>query len=112
MNAVVEREVVSKVANPGVAGPEQPLSRASWQILCAWLTHDLKGMETTIERRAPNGEWVVECVSYPLESVSTRWTRHGVQVIAIKLKVNGNIRLFEVAGPNALDVRRNAAGWT
>ncbi len=106
MNTIVE----NKSANT-ITSPEPPLTRTSWQILCAWLSHDLKGIETTIERRSQNGEWVVECVSYPLESVTTRWGANGVQVVSIKVKVNGNIRLFEVPGPNSLEVRRNAAGW-
>jgi hypothetical protein len=79
--------------------------------LCAWLTRDLKGMEASIERRDKNGEWAVECVSSPLESVTARWTANGVQVISIKVRMNGNPGLFEVAGPSLLEVRRNEAGW-
>jgi hypothetical protein len=106
MNTLVDDKIATVALSQ-----EPPLSRTSWQILCAWLTRDLKGIETTIERRDWNGEWVVECVSYPLESVTARWAANGVQVISIKVKVNGNIKLFEVPGPNSLDVRRNAAGW-
>jgi len=106
MNTIIENKPVNTVTTP-----EPPLTRTSWQILCAWLTRDLKGIETTVERRNQNGEWVVECVSYPLESVTTRWAANGVQVIAVKVKANDNVLLFEVPGPNSLEVRRNAAGW-
>ncbi|HEY7405007.1 MAG TPA: hypothetical protein VIB39_15890 [Candidatus Angelobacter sp.] len=111
MSTIVESKAASAISRPEVTRPEPALSRTSWQILCAWLTRELKGLETTIERRDSNGEWVVECVSYPLLSVTTRWGANGVQVISIKVKVNGNTKLFEVSGPNTLDVKRNAAGW-
>ena len=82
-----------------------------WEALCDWLTRDLHNMEATIERRSKDGEWTVECVSYPLESVTTHETQNGVRVISILARTDGTAKLFEVSGPNSLEVRRNAAGW-
>jgi hypothetical protein len=89
----------------------QPLPQPSWEALCAWLTENLRGMEVTIERREGNGEWVVECLSYPLESVTTHQTLNGVQVISICVRMNGIIKSFEIAGPHLINLHRNAAGW-
>jgi hypothetical protein len=111
MSRIVDSKQASTSPSPEIPVIEQPLSRTSWQALCGWLTHELKGIETTIERRNRNGEWVVECISYPLESVTTRWMTNGVQIISIKLKANGNTLLFEVPRPTALEIRKNATGW-
>src|SRR6478736_5630368 len=92
-------------------GLADSLCLTPWKPLCDWLTRDLHNLEVTIERRSKAGEWVVECVSYPLESVTTHETQNGVRVISIGIRINGKIKLFEVPGPYSLGVRRNAAGW-
>jgi hypothetical protein len=100
-----------------IANCHQPVGIADslcitpWETLCDWLTRDLRNMEATIERCSKAGEWVVECVSYPLESVTTHETPNGVRVISIAVRIDGRTKLFEVFGPNSLGVRRNAAGW-
>ena len=111
MSTIVSNEFSGLASNAEAQKLQQPSNTTPWKALCAWLTRDLRGMETTIERRDKNGEWATECVSSPLESVTTHWTVNGVQVISIKVRMNGNPRLFEVTGPNLLELRRNAAGW-
>ena len=101
----------------GIANTHQPAGLVDpqcvtlWETVCDWLTRDLHNLEATIERCSKAGEWVVECVSYPLESVTTHETQNGVRVILIGVRIGGKTKLFEVAGPNSLGVRRNAAGW-
>jgi hypothetical protein len=111
MSTTVSNEFPGLAQNAGAAKLQQPAITTPWKALCAWLTRDLRGMEASIERRDKNGEWAVECMSSPLESVTTHWTGNGVQVISIKVRMNGKPGLFEVTGPNLLEVRRNAAGW-
>src|SRR6185369_15397468 len=78
---------------------------------CGWLTRDLRGMMTTIERREKGGDWVVECLSFPMESVTTHITSNGVRVISVGIRINGSCKLFESSGPISIGLRRNAAGW-
>lgn len=92
-------------------GLADSISGAKWKTLCDWLTRDLHDMEATIERRSKAGEWVVECVSFPLESVTTHETQNGVRVVSIGVRMDGQTKLFDVSGPNSLGVHRNAAGW-
>lgn len=106
----VHRKLAKRSA-PAVAETKRAPSESSWEALCGWLTRDLRGMMTTIERREKGADWVVECLSFPMESVATRMTSNGVQVISVELRVNGSRKLFEVPGPNSIVVRRNAAGW-
>jgi hypothetical protein len=96
---------------PAGAHAKQGPTSAGWEVLCGWLAQDLRGMMTTIERREKGGDWVVECLSYPLESVTTRQTANGVRVISISIRMNGACKLFEISGPNSIGLRRNAAGW-
>jgi hypothetical protein len=107
---VVHRELARRSA-PAVAETTQALSASSWETLCEWLTRDLRGMMTTIERREKGGDWVVECQSFPMESVTTRMTPNRVRLICVAIRVNGSRKLFEVPGPNSIVVHRNAAGW-
>ena len=92
-------------------GIADSLCTAPWGPLCDWLTRDLRNMEATIERRSKAGEWVIECMARPLESVTSHETQNGVQVISIVVRLDGKTKLFEVFGPNSLGVHRNAAGW-
>src|ERR1051325_9979614 len=108
MSGIAERELTN--ANEISASPD-PLCVNPWNTLCAWLTRDLHDMEVTIERRSTGGAWVVEGVSFPLESVTTRETANGVRVISIGVHMAGKTKLFEVGGANSLGFRRNGAGW-
>jgi hypothetical protein len=106
----VHRELEGRSV-PAVSETSQTPSASFWETLCEWLTRDLRGMMTTIERREKGGDWVVECQSFPMETVTTHMMSNGVRVISVGLRVNGNRKLFEVPGPNSIGVRRNAAGW-
>ncbi|MGB9120029.1 MAG: hypothetical protein WCE73_05385 [Candidatus Angelobacter sp.] len=107
---VVHRELTRRSA-PAVSEMKQAPNASSWETLCGWLTRDLRGMMTTIERREKGGDWVVECRSFPMESVTTRMTSNGVRVISVGIRINGSCKLFEISGPNSIGLRRNAAGW-
>lgn len=110
--SVTTENGLSAVANRHESvGLADPLCLTPWEALCDWLTRDLHNMEATIERRSKAGEWVVECVAYPLESVTTHETQNGVRVISVRVRSDGKTKLFEVSGPNSLGVLRNAAGW-
>jgi hypothetical protein len=82
-----------------------------WESLCGWLTQELRGIMTTVERREGDGDWVVECLSSPMESVTTRVTSNGIRVLSVSICMNGHRKLFEISGPNSIGLRRNAAGW-
>ena len=111
MSVTTENGLGVMTTEQQTAGLAGSLCVTLWEGLCDWLTRDLHNMEATIERRSKAGDWIVECVSYPLESVATHETQNGVRVISIKVRTNGTTKLFEVSGPNSLEVRRNAAGW-
>jgi hypothetical protein len=102
MNSVQEQEKAA-------AMPVLPISW--WEGLCCWLTMNLKGMEMTLERREGGGEWKVECLSHPLQSVTTHQTPNGVQIVCIKAGMNGNSRIFEIAGPDSITLYRDPAGF-
>jgi len=110
MSAVITKESIKPAKCRKTADLDHSRAETSWESLCDWLTRELHGMETTIERRDKGGDWVVECLSFPLESVTTR-TSNGVPIISIGVRMNGHTRLFEIAGPDSAGVRRNAAGW-
>jgi hypothetical protein len=110
VSTVINCEPAPPAAKPASTEPTQTQA-AVWEPLCRWLTRDLRGMETTIERQDKDGEWLVECVSGFLDSVTTHETANGVRVISVRARLNGKTRLFEFPGPNSLGVRRNAAGW-
>lgn len=111
MSAVAEPELSTMQFAPGASEARPQLSPSSWETLCGWLTRDLLGMMTTIERREKDGDWVMECPSFPLESVTTHITSNGVRVISVSIRMNGSCKLFEISGPNSIGLRRNAAGW-
>jgi hypothetical protein len=111
MSVITENGLSTIVDRHQAAGFADSLCVTPWEALCDWLTRDLHNMEATIERCSNAGEWIVECVSYPLESVTTHETPNGVRVISIGVRVDGKTKLFEASGPNSLAVRRNAAGW-
>jgi hypothetical protein len=111
MSATTQNGLSAVADRDHAAGFADSLCVTPWEALCDWLTRDLHNMEATIERRSNTGEWVVECVSYPLESVTTRETQNGVRVISIGVRADGKTKLFEVPGPNSLAIHRNAAGW-
>jgi hypothetical protein len=89
----------------------QPPPASWWEGLCCWLTTALKGMEMTLERREGNDEWKVECLSRPLESVTTHSTPNGIQVLSISAGTNGKSRIFEIAGPDSIMLSRDPAGF-
>lgn len=89
----------------------QALPASWWEGLCCWLTANLKGMGMTLERREGGGEWEVECLSHPLESVTTHQTLNGVQILSISAGMNGNSKTFEIAGPDSITLSRDPAGF-
>ena len=110
--SVTTENTLSVIANGQQAvGLADSVRVTPWQNLCDWLTHDLHNMEVTIERRSKVDEWTVECMSYPLESVTTHETKNGVRVISVGVRMDGKIKLFEMPAPNSLGLHRNAAGW-
>ncbi|HLY92842.1 MAG TPA: hypothetical protein VKQ89_06265 [Candidatus Angelobacter sp.] len=87
------------------------LPAAWWDGLCGWLTDNLKNVEMTLERRREDDrEWKVECVSHPLESVSTH-EANGVQIISITAGIDGKSRVFEFAGPHSITLFKDPAGF-
>jgi hypothetical protein len=82
---------------------------AYWEALCAWLNQELKGISASVERREGKCSRL-ESHFHPLEDLATHVTPNGVRVVAITLRTNGHTRTFEVAGPNSVTAKRNAAG--
>lgn len=108
--AVLQDQTRVKAAQENEAG--QTLPAAWWEGLCCWLTTALKGMEMTLERRREaEGEWKVECISHPLESITTHQTPNGVQVISISASIDGKVRLFEFAGASSITLFKDPAGF-
>jgi hypothetical protein len=68
-------------------------------------------MEMTLERRECGEEWKVECLSHPLQTVTTHQALNGVQIISIAADMNGKSRVFEVAGPDSIMVCKDPAGF-
>ncbi|HEX3094709.1 MAG TPA: hypothetical protein VHW72_18875 [Candidatus Angelobacter sp.] len=89
----------------------QSLPASWWEGLCCWLTTNLKDMEMTLERREGDGEWKMECLSHPLESVTTHRTPNGVQILSINVGVNGKSRVFQIAGPSSIMLYKDTAGF-
>ena len=81
MSAVAKSELSTMPFAPVVSEVRPQPSPPSWETLCGWLTRDLRGMMTTIERREKDGDWVMESLSFPMESVTTHMTSNGVRVI-------------------------------
>jgi hypothetical protein len=88
-----------------------PLPPSWWEGLCCWLTNNLRDMEMTLERRENGGDWKVECISHPLQSITTHFTANGVQVVSIIASVGGKPRTFDVAGPDSITLYRDPAGF-
>jgi hypothetical protein len=95
---VVHREPTRGFA-PAVSETKQSPRASSWETLCGWLTRDLRGMMTTIERREKGGDWVVECLSFPMESVTTHITSNGVRVISVGIRINGSCSCLKSQDP-------------
>lgn len=92
--------------NEGVPAADSPVY---WESLCIWLTNELKDVSATLVRLEQNTSRL-ESHSHPVESVTTRLTPNGVRTIAIALRINGQNRTFEIAGPNSVSITRNSAG--
>jgi hypothetical protein len=107
MNSVHEQLSALAVDEPANM---QRYPRSWWEGLCCWLTTTLKGIEMTLERREGGGEWQVECLSHPLQRVTTHET-NGVQILCISADMNGNSKIFEIAGPNSIALSRDPAGF-
>jgi hypothetical protein len=90
---------------------EQSMPASWWEGLCCWLTTNLKNMEMTLERREGGGEWQVECLSHPLQSVTTHQTPNGVQILSITAGMNGSSRVFEIAEPDSITLYQDPAGF-
>lgn len=88
-----------------------PLPSSWWEGLCCWLTENLRDMEMTLERRENGGDWQVECISHPLQAISTHATANGVQVVSIIASMGGKPRTFDVAGPDSIALYRDPAGF-
>lgn len=84
-------------------------SPAYWEELCAWLKKELKGVSASVERREGKCSRL-ESHFHPLEDFATRVTQNGVRTLAITVRTNGHTRTFEVAGPDSVTAKRNAAG--
>lgn len=88
----------------------ETLPSSFWEGLSCWLTTILKGMEMTLERREDGGEWQVECLSRPLQCVTTHDT-NGVHILSISADINGISKVFEVAGPDSITLYKDPAGF-
>jgi hypothetical protein len=106
---------------PREAGVREPARRteaitaheialAAWRQFCQWLTKQLQGVETTIER-LEGKERFTECLDRTLEKVEAGELADGVTAIVITVGYNGKHRVLKVAGPNFLRLHANAAGW-
>jgi hypothetical protein len=96
------------------AGPEaitaHEIALAAWQQFCFWLTQQLKGVETTIERLEGN-ERSIECLDRTLEKIEARDLADGVNAVLITVAERERHHVIEVAGPSFLRLHANAAGW-
>lgn len=108
---LVSRDAGSQKAT-GHAEPitAHEISLAAWRQFCSWLTTQLKGVETTIER-VEGKERFTECLDRTLESVEARDMADGVTAVVITVDYNGKHRVLKVAGPRWLRLHANAAGW-
>jgi hypothetical protein len=86
------------------------ISLAAWRKFCLWLTGQLQGVETTIER-LEGKERFTECLDRTLEAVEARDMADGVTAVVITVGYNGKQRVLKVAGPRWLRLHANAAGW-
>ena len=86
------------------------IALATWQQFCLWLTLQLKGVETTIERQEGNERSIV-CLDRTLEKVEARELADGVNAILITMAEKERQHVVEVAGPTFLRLHANAAGW-
>lgn len=111
MSTVAYPEVSVNASAQEIPAPKASLSPSSWEALCNWLTRDLRGMITTVERYQEGEGWLMECHPSPLESVTTHQTLNGVRVISIGVRMNGTCKMIELTGTNTISLRRNAAGW-
>lgn len=94
------------------AEASRALTASSWEALCCWLQSNLKNIEMTLERRREGeGEWKVECISHPLQSVTTHQTQNGVQIISISASIDGKSRVFEISGPGSITLFKDPAGF-
>jgi hypothetical protein len=108
MNSIENKELAPALVHPEIT--THALPPESWEKLCAWLTENLKGIGTTIERRQPGGEWGMECLEHRLEGITTHQA-NGVQIISVNMAMNGHHKLFAIAGPCSITLCKNAAGW-
>jgi hypothetical protein len=108
--ATAPDQIRERSAHETEAGRALPASW--WEGLCCWLATTLKGMEMTLQRRREaDGEWEVECLPHPLESITTHQTPNGVQIIWIGASIDGKTRVFEFAGANSITLFKDPAGF-
>jgi hypothetical protein len=86
------------------------ISLAAWRQFCLWLTKQLQGVETTIER-LEGKERFTECLDRTLEAVEAQDMADGVTAVVITVGYNGKHRVLKLAGPRWLRLHANAAGW-
>jgi hypothetical protein len=102
---------MDSINEPVKAALAQLLPPTWWEGLCGWLTANLKDMEMSLERREAGGDWNVECLLRPLQEVTTHQTPNGVQILSIRVGMNGKSRIFELAGPESISLSNDAAGF-
>ena len=102
---------MDSIKEPEKAAMAQLLPATWWEGLCGWLTTNLKDMEMSLERREAGGEWNVECLLRPLQEVTTHQTPNGVQILSIRVGMNGKSRIFEFAGPQSITLCNDSAGF-
>lgn len=115
----------ARTAETALAGPRlvagEPTSRpeaitaheialAAWRQFCRWLTQQLQGVETTIERQEGSAR-STECLDRTLEKIEACELADGVNAILITVVENKRHHVIEVAGPRFLRLHANAAGW-
>lgn len=86
------------------------IALATWRQFCKWLTQQLQGVETTIER-LEDKERGTECLDRTLEKLEACELADGVNAILITVGDQGRHRVIEVPGPHFLRLHANAAGW-
>ncbi|HEX7286038.1 MAG TPA: hypothetical protein VF532_07630 [Candidatus Angelobacter sp.] len=99
-----------KPAGQGEPITAHEISLAAWRQFCLWLTTQLQGVETTIER-VEGKERFTECLDRTLEAVEAQEMADGVPAVVITVGYNGKRRVLKVAGPRWLRLHANAAGW-
>ena len=89
----------------------QRIPVAEWPSYCEWFTGSFRGIETSMERTAEDGDRVVEFQNRPLVAMQTYVLANGVSTIGLTFAAKSHNRLFELTGIKTIQLELDAAGF-